>query len=86
MSKEELKGKWAEVFSADEQVKAAEQALSEAIRARSNALREIADRAGKGPFSVRGEIKTIKCRSKKDGSDPTYFLVGKSVSDVTFVE
>jgi hypothetical protein len=86
MSKEELKSVWAEVFAADSKVKEAEAALKAAIRVRSNALQTIVEGSGKGPFSVRGQIMTIRCRSSKTGGEPNYFLVGKGESEITVID
>lgn len=86
MTKEDMKGAWGVVFTADDKVKAAEQALKAAIRERSNALKDIAEANGKGPYSVRGQIMSIKRRVNKAEGYETYFLVGKSDSDITVVE
>lgn len=82
MSKEDMKALWNNVNVADDAVNTAQAALDEAISKRSDALKEIAENCGKGPFKVNGQQVTIRSRGKKDGSDPTYFLVGKGKSDV----
>jgi hypothetical protein len=87
MSKEDMKALWGKVFEADQEVEAAKEAHNKAEQVRSAALAEIATNVGKGPFQVAGlGLVTIRSRGKKDGSEPTFFLVGKNVSEVTVID
>lgn len=85
MTGKEIKAAFAAYGKANQAVQAAEEALEEVMAKRSAIVEQIANGAGKGPFSYDGTILTPVCRTSKITGKSTWFFKGPGKSDLVDV-